>query len=49
MYKQGKNEEEWTVRMKDIFIGDWIYKCVSYYILTETAKINDLGILEHNK
>ena len=29
--KKSKNEQEWRVRMKSIFLGDWIYKGVSYY------------------
>ena len=31
LYKKAKNEEESMVTMKSIFLGDWIYKCGSYY------------------
>ena len=35
LYKKGKNEEEWTLRMKSIFLGAWIYKCELLQLLTE--------------
>ena len=37
MYKKVKNEEEWIVRMKSIFLGDWMYRCELLQVLTEAA------------
>ena len=37
LFKEGKSKKEWTVRMKSIFLVDWIYKCVLLQVLTEAA------------
>ena len=29
--KKGKNQQQWAIRTKIIFLGDWTCKCVSYY------------------
>ena len=37
------------VRMKSIFLGDWIQVCVLLQVLTEAAIKRWFGILEYNK
>ena len=31
LYKWGKNDWKWTLRMKSVFIGDWIHQCCSVH------------------